>query len=63
MANSIDQKFDQLCTTLGGKKLSSDHWMLHCPAHDDANPSLSATKVNSKILLHFQNIKGINTTQ
>ena len=34
------------------KKKGDNSWMACCPAHDDKNPSLVITEVDSKVLLH-----------
>jgi putative DNA primase/helicase len=42
-----------LARHLGGKKSGARSWSCRCPAHDDANPSLSVTEAdNGKILFH-----------
>ncbi len=43
---------DRIYQSLGGKKLSENKYMLHCPSHDDTNPSLSVTRQGSNILFH-----------
>jgi hypothetical protein len=34
------------------RQLSNGQWQAHCPAHDDAKPSLSITENGGRILLH-----------
>ena len=34
------------------RQLPSGQWRSHCPAHDDAEPSLSVTENDGRILLH-----------
>src|SRR5262245_44366581 len=42
-----------LARHLGGRKSGARSWSCRCPAHDDANPSLSITEgEDGKILVH-----------
>ena len=34
------------------RQLANGQWLAHCPAHDDAEPSLSVTESDGRILLH-----------
>jgi DNA-binding transcriptional ArsR family regulator len=34
------------------RQLANGQWLAHCPAHDDAKPSLSVTESDGRILLH-----------
>jgi hypothetical protein len=34
------------------RQLTNGQWLAHCPAHDDAKPSLSVTESDGRILLH-----------
>ena len=34
------------------RQLANGQWLVHCPAHDDAKPSLSITENGGRILLH-----------
>jgi hypothetical protein len=34
------------------RQLANGQWLVHCPAHDDAKPSLSVTESDGCILLH-----------
>ena len=43
---------DVLFGELGGKRSSSKSYMLHCPAHDDKTPSLSAKDTGSRLVLN-----------
>ena len=45
-------EFEEIFRTLRGTRLNSREVQVHCPAHDDRNPSCSVTLAGDKILVH-----------
>lgn len=43
---------DRIIAQLGGKRLPDGSWMVHCPAHDDQEPSLHVTPSGDRLLFH-----------
>lgn len=42
---------EMILQTLGGTRTKENEIMVHCPAHEDRNPSLSITEQNGKLLV------------
>lgn len=41
----------QITEALGGHRSGDDGWIAHCPAHDDATPSLSVSEGDGRVLV------------
>lgn len=43
---------EDIVRALKGRRLPDGSWLVHCPAHDDQNPSLHITPVSDRLLFH-----------
>lgn len=46
------ERLESLVRALKGRRLPDGSWMVHCPAHDDEEPSLHITPTGERLLLH-----------
>jgi hypothetical protein len=52
LSGSADERAEAIATRCGGGRERHGTWQVHCPAHDDHDPSLTITAVGDKVLLH-----------
>jgi hypothetical protein len=52
LSGSASERAEAIATRCGGGRERHGRWKVHCPAHDDHDPSLTITAAGAKVLLH-----------